>query len=48
MHGGMSGKRRLGRPRTRLLDTLTNVKGPSINIMIQVARARAMWINATA
>ena len=33
MLGGMRGKRRRGRPRTKWLDTIKDVKGPSINIM---------------
>ena len=30
----MSGKRRRGRPRTRWLDNVNNIKGPSINRMM--------------
>ena len=35
MLGGMSGKRKQGRPRTRWLDTLINLKQRSVNIMNQ-------------
>ena len=38
MLGEMSGKRRPGRPITRWLDNVNNIKGPSINSMIWDAR----------
>ena len=36
------------KPGTRWLDTLNNMKGPSINIMRWDARDRAKWRSATA
>ena len=33
MLGGMSGKRKRGRPGTRWIDTLKNMKGPTIKII---------------
>ena len=48
MLGEMSGKRRRGRPRTRWLDNVNNIKGPSINSMRWDARERAKWRSATA
>ena len=48
MLGGMRGKRRRGRPRTKWLDTIKDVKGPSINIMRRDARERVEWRGATA
>ena len=47
MLGGMRGKRRRGRPRTKWLDTIKDVKGPSINIMRRDARERVEWRGAT-
>ena len=47
MFGGMRGKRRRGRPRTKWLD-IKDVKGPSINIMRRDARERVEWRGATA
>ncbi|KAI0221995.1 hypothetical protein LSAT2_026737 [Lamellibrachia satsuma] len=48
MLGGMRRKRRRGRPRTKWLDTIKDVKGPSINIMRRDARERVEWRGATA
>ena len=48
MLGGMRGKRRRGRPRTKWLDTIKDVKGPSINIMRRDTRERVEWRGATA
>ena len=45
---GMRGKRRRGRPRTKWLDTIKDVKGPSINIMRRDARERVEWRGVTA
>ena len=48
MLGGMRGKRRRGRPRTKWLDTIKDVKGSSINIMRRDARERVEWRGTTA
>ena len=48
MLGEMSGKRRRGRPKTRWLDNVNNIKGPSINSMRWDARDRSKWRSATA
>ena len=48
MLGEMSGKRRRGRPITRWLDNVNNIKGPSINIMRWDARDRDKWRSASA
>lgn len=48
MLGGMSGKRRRGRPRSRWLDYLADIKGASINSMRWDAKERAEWRKATA
>ena len=37
-----------GRPRTKWLDTIKDVKGPSINVMRRDARERVEWRGATA
>ena len=46
MLGEMSGKRRRGRPRTRWLDNVNTIKGPSINSMRWDARDGAKWRSA--
>ena len=46
MLGEMSGKRRRGRPRTRWLDNVNTIKGPSINSMRWDARDGAKWRTA--
>ena len=48
MLGEMSGKRRRGRPRTRWLDNVNNMKGPSVNSMRWDARDRDKWRSANA
>ena len=48
MLGEMSGMRRPGRPITRWLDNVNNIKGPSINSMRWDARYRYRWRSATA
>ena len=48
MLGEMTGKRRRGRPITKWLDNMNNIKGPSINSMIWDDRDRAKWKSATA
>ena len=48
MLGEMTGKRRRGRPRTRWLDNVNNIKVPSINSMRWDARDRAKLRSATA
>ena len=44
----MSERRRRGRPRTRWLDDVNNIKGPSVNSMRWDAGDRAKWRSATA
>ena len=48
MLGEMSGKRRRGRPITRWLDNVNNIKGHSINSMRWDARDLVKWRSATA
>ena len=48
MLGEMSGKRRRGRPRTRWLDNLNTIKGPSINSMRLEVTVRDRRRSATA
>ena len=48
MLGEMSGKRRRGSPRTRWLDNVNDLKGPSINSMRWDARDQAKRRRATA
>ena len=43
MPGEMSGKRMRGRPRTRWLDNMNTIKGPSNNSMRWDARDRGRW-----
>ena len=47
MLGEMSGKRRRGRLRTRWLDNVNYIKGPSNNSMRWDARDRDRWRRAT-